>query len=109
RYAGLLKLMSILPIVTPPFVIALALIVLFGRTGLVTAWLSAAFGIPRTRWLYGLPGVTLAQLLAFSPIAFMILHGALSAVSPALEEAAQTLRATRGRVFRSVTWPLLRP
>ncbi|HVN34169.1 MAG TPA: iron ABC transporter permease [Casimicrobiaceae bacterium] len=109
RYSGILKLMSILPIITPPFVVALALVVLFGRTGLVTGWLYAAFGVPRTRWLYGLPGVTLAQLLSFSPIAFMILHGALSAVSPSLEEAAQTLRATRARVFRSVTWPLLRP
>jgi len=109
RYSGLLKVMSILPIVTPPFVIALALVVLFGRTGLVTGWLDAAFGIPRSRWIYGLPGVTLAQLLTFSPIAFMILHGALTAVSPALEEAAQTLRASRGRVFRTVTWPLLRP
>ena len=39
RYAGIAKVMSILPIVTPPFVIALALVVLFGRTGLVTGWL----------------------------------------------------------------------
>jgi iron(III) transport system permease protein len=109
RYAGLLKVMSILPIITPPFVIALALVVLFGRTGLITGWLDAAFGLPRSRWIYGLPGVTLAQLLSFSPIAFMILHGALAAVSPAMEEAAQTLRASRGRVFRTVTWPLLRP
>jgi iron(III) transport system permease protein len=109
RFSGLLKVMSILPIITPPFVIALALVVLFGRTGLITGWLSAGFGIPRTRWIYGLPGVTLAQLLSFSPIAFMILHGALAAVSPALEEAAQTLRASRARVFRTVTWPLLRP
>lgn len=109
RYAGLLKLMSILPIVTPPFVIALALVVLFGRTGLVTGWLDACCGIPRSRWLYGLPGVTIAQLLTFSPIAFMILYGALGAISPALEEAAQTLRASRARVFRTVTWPLLRP
>jgi iron(III) transport system permease protein len=109
RFSGLLKVMSILPIITPPFVIALALIVLFGRTGLITGWLNAGFGIPRTRWIYGLPGVTLAQLLAFSPIAFMILHGALAAVSPSLEEAAQTLRASRARVFRTVTWPLLRP
>ncbi len=109
RYSGVLKLMSILPIVTPPFVIALALVVLFGRTGIVTGWLDAWFGIARSRWLYGLPGVTLAQLLTFSPIAFMILYGALTAISPALEEAAQTLRASRGRVFRTVTWPLLRP
>jgi iron(III) transport system permease protein len=109
RYAGVLKLMSILPIITPPFVIALALVVLFGRTGLVTGWLDAAFGIPRSRWIYGLPGVALAQLITFSPIAFMMLYGAVSAVSPSLEEAAQTLRATRGRVFRTVTWPLLRP
>jgi iron(III) transport system permease protein len=109
QFAGVLKLLSILPIITPPFVIALALVVLFGRTGLVTGWLDAAFGIARSRWIYGLPGVTLAQLLTFSPIAFMILHGALAAVSPALEEAAQTLRASRGRVFLTVTWPLLRP
>ena len=66
-------------------------------------------GVPRSRWIYGLPGVTIAQLLTFTPIAFMILHGALGAISPALEEAAQTLRASRGRVFRTVTWPLLRP
>jgi len=109
RYAALFKLMSMLPIITPPFVIALALIVLFGRTGLVTGWLETWLGIPRSRWLYGLPGVTLAQLLSFAPIAFMILHGALAAVSPALEEAAQTLRASHARVFRTVTLPLLRP
>jgi len=109
RYSGILKLMSILPIVTPPFVIALALVVLFGRTGLVTGWLDECCGIPRSRWLYGLPGVAIAQLLTFSPIAFMILFGALAAISPSLEEAAQTLRGSRGRVFRTVTWPLLRP
>ena len=109
RHAALFKTLSVLPIITPPFVIALALIVLFGRTGLVTGWLGDWFGLPRSRWIYGLTGVTLAQLLSFTPIAFMILHGALAAVSPALEEAAQTLRASPGRVFRTVTWPLLRP
>jgi iron(III) transport system permease protein len=109
RLPGLFRLMSVLPLVTPPFVIALALVVLFGRTGLVTTWLSAAFELPRSRWIYGLPGVTLAQLLSFTPVAFMLLHGALAAVSPSLEEAAQTLRASRARVFRTVTWPLLRP
>jgi iron(III) transport system permease protein len=109
RFKGLLRLMSVLPIITPPFVLALALVVLFGRTGLVTGWLDRVFDIPRSRWIYGLPGVALAQLLTFTPIAFMVLHGALAAISPALEEAAQTLRASRLRVFRTVTWPLLRP
>jgi iron(III) transport system permease protein len=103
------QLMSVLPIVTPPFVIALALVVLFGRTGLVTTFLSNTFDLPRTRWIYGLPGVTIAQVLSFTPIAFMILSGAIAAISPTLEEAAQTLRASKARVFRSVTWPLLRP
>ena len=109
RCATLYRVMAVLPIVTPPFVIALALVVLFGRTGLVTGWLGELFGVPRSRWIYGLAGVTLAQLLSFSPIAFMILHGALAALSPSLEEAAQTLRASPARVFRTVTWPLLRP
>ncbi|MDH4062085.1 MAG: iron ABC transporter permease [Aquincola sp.] len=109
RFSGLYSVMAVLPIVTPPFVIALALVVLFGRTGLITGWLSVVFDVPRTRWIYGLTGVTLAQMLTFTPIAFMILHGALAAVSPSLEEAAQTLRASRARVFRTVTWPLLRP
>ena len=103
------QLMSVLPIVTPPFVIALALVVLFGRTGLVTTFIANTFDLPRTRWIYGLPGVTIAQVLSFTPIAFMILSGAIAAISPTLEEAAQTLRASRGRVFRTVTWPLLRP
>ena len=109
RYSAVTRLMSVLPIITPPFVLALALVVLFGRTGIVTAFLDTWMGIPRSRWIYGLPGVAIAQLLTFSPIAFMILHGALGAISPALEEAAQTLRASRWRVFLTVTWPLLRP
>ncbi len=109
RFTKVLQALSILPIITPPFVIALALVVLFGRTGIVTGWLDVAFGIPRSRWIYGLPGVLLAQLLSFTPIAFLILYGALQAVSPALEEAAQTLRAGRWRVFHTVTFPLLRP
>jgi iron(III) transport system permease protein len=109
RYAGVLKVLSILPFITPPFVLALALVVLFGRTGLITGWLDSFLGIPRSRWIYGLPGVAIAQLLTFAPIAFMILHGTLSAISPALEEAAQTLRASRGRLFCTITWPLLRP
>ena len=105
----LLRALSVLPIITPPFVIGLALILLFGRSGAVTALLSDWLGIPRTRWIYGLPGVLIAQLLAFAPIAFLVLIGVVQGISPSLEEAAQTLRASRWTTFRTVTWPLLRP
>ena len=105
----LVRLLSLLPVITPPFVIGLALILLFGRVGVVTNFLAEHAGIPRTRWIYGMPGITIAQLLAFTPIAFLVLVGVLGAVSPSLEEAAQTLRASRFHVFRTVTWPLIRP
>jgi len=67
------------------------------------------FDIPRSRWIYGLPGVLLAQLLAFSPIAFMVLIGVVQGVAPSLEEASETLGASRWTSFRRVTWPLIRP
>jgi iron(III) transport system permease protein len=105
----LLRALSILPIITPPFVIGLALILLFGRAGIVTVWLGNLFDIPRSRWIYGMAGITIAQVLAFTPIALMVLLGVLQGVAPSLEEAAQTLRAGPWYTFRSVTWPLIRP
>jgi iron(III) transport system permease protein len=48
-------------------------------------------------------------VLAFTPIAYLVLSGVVQGVSPSMEEAAQTLRASRWRTFRTVTWPLLRP
>jgi iron(III) transport system permease protein len=109
RAKWLLRGLSILPIITPPFVIGLALILLFGRAGMVTEFLSHHFGIPRSRWIYGVAGITMAQVLAFTPIAFLVLVGVLQGVSPSMEEASQTLRASRWRTFRTVTWPLIRP
>ncbi len=103
------RAMTLLPLITPPFVVSLALIVLFGRTGLVTTALWEWFDIPRSRWIYGLPGVLLAQVLSQAPIAFVLLEGAVRAIGPSLEEAASTMGARRFTVFRTVTWPLLRP
>ena len=101
--------LSILPIITPPFVIAMALVVLFGRTGVVTTFLDNYFNIPRSRWIYGLPGILIAQVLSQTPMSYLILRGALQGIAPSLEEAAQTLRAGRWLTFRTVTWPLMRP
>jgi iron(III) transport system permease protein len=109
RWKGTLRILSVLPIITPPFVIGLALILIFGRSGVLSVSLSEWFGIPRSRWIYGLPGILIAQLLAFTPIAFLVLVGVVQGISPSLEEASQTLRASRWTTFRTVTLPLIRP
>ncbi len=108
-YRKMMRALTILPIITPPFVISLAIVVLFGRTGIVTWFLEYAFGIPPARWVYGLPGVLLSQLLSQIPIAFLVMIGVVEGISPSLEEASQTLGASRWQTFRTVTWPLLRP
>jgi iron(III) transport system permease protein len=109
RFKKALRLLTVLPIITPPFVIGLAIILLFGRTGTVTIAMFDWFGIPPSRWIYGLPGILLTQALAFTPIAFLVLIGVVQGIAPSMEEAAQTLRANRWRTFRTVTWPLMRP
>jgi len=109
RYKKLLRVMSVLPIITPPFVIGLALILIFGRSGALSSVLWEWFGIPRSRWIYGLPGIFIAQLLAFTPIAFLVLIGVVQGISPTLEEASQTLRAKSWTTFLTVTLPLMRP
>ena len=109
RYKRSLRALSVLPIITPPFVIGLALILLFGLSGTVTQFVADLFGVQPTRWLYGLPGILIAQTLAFTPIAFLVLIGVVEGVSPSMEEAAQTLRANRWQTFRTVSLPLMRP
>jgi iron(III) transport system permease protein len=109
KHGKLLNVLALLPIITPPFVVGLGLILLFGRAGLANQFLEWAFGIPPTRWFYGLFGVWLAQMFAFTPIAFMIMRGVVQGIAPSMEEAAQTLRATPAKTFMTVTLPLMKP
>lgn len=104
-----LRVLTVLPIITPPFVIGLALILLFGRQGTVTAFFADLLGWEQTRWLYGFWGIYFAQLLSFTPIAFLVLIGVVQGVSPSMEEASQTLDADRWQTFRYVSLPLMRP
>jgi iron(III) transport system permease protein len=109
RFGKWLRAMTLLPIITPPFVIGLAIILLFGLSGIVTTTIADVTGGQPTRWIYGFTGVFIAQLLAFTPIAFLVLIGVVEGVSPSMEEAAQTLRAGRWHTFRTVSLPLMRP
>jgi iron(III) transport system permease protein len=96
---------SLLPIITPPFILAFAMIFLFGRRGLVSHEL---LGLS-TNAIFGIIGVSLAQILAFTPVAYLVIRGSVASLDPALEEASQTLGADRWTLFRTITWPLLRP
>lgn len=109
RHGKFLRALTVLPIITPPFVIGLAIVLLFGLSGAVTQTVADIFGLQPTRWVYGLPGLLIAQLLAFTPIAFLVLIGVVEGVSPSMEEAAQTLRANRWQTFWTVSLPLMRP
>ena len=109
KFRRVIRAMSVLPIITPPFVIGLAIILLFGLSGIVTTFIADLFGVAPTRWIYGLPGIVLAQTLAYTPIAFLVLIGVVESISPSLEEAGQTLRAKPIQVFETVSLPLMRP
>ncbi len=122
RFHGAIRIFSILPIITPPFVIGLSLILIFGRNGSVNDVLLMLFGdggifigagqdgwFERSPYIYGFWGIFLAQTLSFTPISFMLLVGMVSSINPALEEASLTMRSSDWQTFRYVTIPLLRP
>ncbi len=110
RCKRVLRALTVLPIITPPFVIGLAIILLFGRSGTVTQFVaepSTGTSDPLGLRLPGRAGSR--RCCAFTPIAFLVLIGVVEGVSPSMEEAAQTLRANRWQTFRTVSLPLMRP
>jgi len=100
-----LRTVAVLPVIFPPFIGALSIIMLFGSNGLIT---SRLLGI-RSVSIYGLPGLMIAQVLCFFPVAFITLDGVLSTISPTLEDAAFNLKANRWQVFTKVVFPLSIP
>ncbi|MDY2842687.1 MAG: iron ABC transporter permease [Treponema sp.] len=101
----LFNLVSILPVVSPPFVLSLSAILLFGRTGVITRNI---LNLNNTN-LYGWRGIALVQILTFFPVCYMMLKGLLRNIDPSLEEAARNMGAGHLKVFQTVTLPLLLP
>lgn len=100
---------AMVPTVSPPFAIALSTILLFGRNGLITRkLLGMTFGTGIND-IYGLDGIVFVQTITFFSVAYLILRALLERLSPALEEAAESLGAGRFHVFRTVILPLLIP
>lgn len=108
-----MHIIALVPIISPPFALASAIILLFGRNGYITK------GIFDTRCLwgegrgcndiYGLDGLTLVLSLSLFTVAYLNLKGMLEALDPTLDEAATNLGASRWHIFRTVTVPMLIP
>ena len=95
---------ALLPLIAPPFALALSTIFLFGRQGLLTRGLLHIETDP-----YGLSGLLFVQIITFFPVAYLIFDSLVRQLDPALEEAALNLGASRLRILRTVVIPLLRP
>ena len=102
---GLFSLVSMLPVVSPPFVLSLSIIMLFGKSGIITRYLLGIYD----NSVYGFWGIFVVQSLTFFPVCYMMLKGLLMNIDPSLEEAARDMGASRWKVFTSVTLPLIAP
>lgn len=102
---GLFKVVSMLPVVSPPFVLSLSMIMLFGKAGIITRYLLNIYD----NSVYGFWGIAIVQSLTFFPVCYMMFRGLLKNIDPSLEEAARDMGASRMKVFTSVTLPLLLP
>ena len=102
---GLFQVVSMLPVVSPPFVLSLSMIMLFGKAGIITRFLLGIYD----NSVYGFWGITVVQTLTFFPVCYMMLKVQLKNIDPSLEEAARDMGASRWKVFTSVTLPLLLP
>lgn len=99
------NVIAILPIISPPFSVALSLILLFGNKGLITHTL---LGLASNN-IYGFGGLLFAQVFSFFPMAYLQLNGVLSTIDPSIEEAARDMGASRWKTFWTVTIPLSLP
>lgn len=97
-------LLALVPIVSPPFAVATAVITLFGRAGIISNQL-----LGQSWNVYGLGGLTVVLSLSFFPVAYINLLGMLRSLDPSLDEASQSLGATKWQVFTTVTLPMLIP
>jgi molybdate transport system permease protein len=103
---GIVRALVLLPMVLPPVVGGVALLLAFGRRGLVGQWLEQWFDL---RLPFTTPGVVLAETFVAMPFLVITVEGALRSLDPRYEDAAATLGAGRLTVLRRITLPMIRP
>lgn len=100
-----LKTIATLPILSPPFILSLSIIFLFGKQGFITKELLNITG----NNVYGMGSLVVVQTMSFFPIAYMTLSGILSSIDASVEDAACNMGAGRWKTFWTVTFPLSLP
>jgi iron(III) transport system permease protein len=104
------RFVATFPIISPPFIVALAAIMLFGVNGVLRReYLEPWFGAQNIPAVYGFWGLFAVETITYFPTAFLVLFGVFSAIDPVLEEAAQNQGAGKYQIFRDVTFPLSLP
>ena len=104
--AKIFDAISTVPVIAPPFIVAISSIMLFGRNGLVVRNL---FGGREAFSVYGFWGLFITETLAYFPTAFLVLKQTLSSIHPTFEEAGRSLGASRVVTFWKITLPLCLP
>ena len=106
--AVLIQTLGIIPLIMPPFVGAVAMLLLFGENGSVNLLINEWFGytIP---FMEGLNGVILVESIHYFPFILINLSAALLNIDQAMEESAQNLGASGTRLFRRIVFPLAMP
>jgi len=100
-----LDAITLLPLISPPFTTAIAMIFSFGPRGLITYQLLGIKGVS----VYGLASTFFSETLTYFPIAYLTLRPVLAAIDANVEDMALSLGASRAQVFRTVTLPLAIP
>ena len=100
-----LKTIDTLPILSPPFILSLSIIFLFGKQGFITKTLMGITG----NNVYGMGSLIVVQVMSFFPIAYLTLSGILSSIDASVEDAACNMGASRWHTFWTVTFPLSLP
>lgn len=98
------KGIALLPLVAPPFIFSLSLIILFGRSGIVTDYISNLFGGQFS--IYGFWGVVVAQIIGYFPIGYMLIESTMRNMNADLEYASQDLGANQWKTIGGITLPL---
>lgn len=100
-----LRILVVLPLVSPPFAVSHAVLLLFGRRGLIT-W--DLLHITQGN-IYGPQGIVFVQLISDAPLVVLILSAVFASISRDLEEAAEDLGGHPFFILRTVTFPLVTP